>query len=166
MPVRIRRYLPTRIILAQDLLEPRANRRTHGGNMLGHQQCQALAAAGGGQRPGFTMLVTQPESATAAAVSAIHRQISTDSHRRQQLARLLDRREPSERVSGREPLPSVGWIFTWTNRGGSLEPVEPVLVINRRRAAMETFVGLGRLSFGFPGGRLHWACRPDRSRPG
>ena len=42
------------------------HRRTHGGKLLGHQQCQALAAAGGGQRPGFTLLVTQPESATAA----------------------------------------------------------------------------------------------------
>ena len=42
------------------------HRRTHGGDVLGHQLCQALAAAGGGQRPGFTLLVTQPKSAIAA----------------------------------------------------------------------------------------------------
>ena len=35
-------------------------------NRLGRQHCQALAAVGGGQRPGFTMLAAQPKSATAA----------------------------------------------------------------------------------------------------
>ena len=35
-------------------------------NGLRRQHCQALAAVGGGQRPGFTMLAAQPKSATAA----------------------------------------------------------------------------------------------------
>jgi hypothetical protein len=51
-------------------------------NGLGHQHCQALAAAGGGQRPGFTLLATQPGSASAADAFLSHRQISTDLRRR------------------------------------------------------------------------------------
>jgi hypothetical protein len=58
--------MPAQIILAQDLPEPHAAVERIVANGLGHQHCQALAAAGGGRRPGFTMLVTQPNSATTA----------------------------------------------------------------------------------------------------
>ena len=51
--------------MVQVLLEPHAAVERMVACVLGHQHCQALAAAGGGQRPGFTVLVTQPESATA-----------------------------------------------------------------------------------------------------
>ena len=51
--------------VAQVLPEPHTAVERMVACVLGHQHCQALAAAGGGQRPGFTVLVTQPESATA-----------------------------------------------------------------------------------------------------
>jgi len=52
--------------LAQELPEPHATVERMVANCWVTNKCQALAAAGGGQRPGFTVLVTQPESATAA----------------------------------------------------------------------------------------------------
>src|SRR4051812_8577755 len=45
------------------------------------------------------MLVTQPESATAADGFAIHRQISTDSHRRQHRNRALAEPHESGKVT-------------------------------------------------------------------
>ena len=57
--------MPTWRNVAQVLPEPHAAVERMVACVLGHQRCQALAAAGGGQRPGFTVLVTQPESATA-----------------------------------------------------------------------------------------------------
>ena len=57
--------MPTWRNVAQVLPEPHAAVERMVACVLGHQHCQALAAAGGGQRPGFTVLVTQPESATA-----------------------------------------------------------------------------------------------------
>jgi hypothetical protein len=58
MPAQIRIKMPASIIVAQILPQPhRAVERTVA-NRLGRQCCQALAAAGGGQRPGFTTLVT------------------------------------------------------------------------------------------------------------
>ena len=66
MTARIRIKALMSRILAQDLLEPSSIVERMVACLLGHQQCQALAAAGGGQRPGFTLLVTQPKSATAA----------------------------------------------------------------------------------------------------
>jgi hypothetical protein len=66
MPVKIRVNMPARIILAQDLRDSHATVERIVANGLGRQHCQALAAAGGGRRPGFTMLVTQPKSATTA----------------------------------------------------------------------------------------------------
>src|SRR5580704_3212005 len=57
--------MPTWRNVAQVLPEPHASVERMVACVLGHQHCQALAAAGGGQRPGFTVLVTQPESATA-----------------------------------------------------------------------------------------------------
>jgi hypothetical protein len=56
--------MPTWRNVAQVLPEPHAAVERMVACVLGHQHCQALAAAGGGQRPGFTVLVTQPESAT------------------------------------------------------------------------------------------------------
>ena len=57
--------MPTWRNVAQVLPEPHAAVERMVACVLGHQHCQALAAAGGGQRPGFTVLATQPESATA-----------------------------------------------------------------------------------------------------
>ena len=52
MPVRIRRYLPMCIILAQDLPhlpQPNSTAERMVATCWDHQQCQALAAAGGCQ---------------------------------------------------------------------------------------------------------------------
>ena len=76
--------MPAQIILAQDLREPHAAVERIVANGLGHQHCQLPAAAGGGRQPGFTMLVTQPNSATTAdrCYNSL-RQKTTDPHRRQ-----------------------------------------------------------------------------------
>src|SRR4051812_39204029 len=58
--------MPTCIILAQDLPKPNSTVERMVAMRWDHQQCQALAAVGGGQQPGFTLLVIQPESATPA----------------------------------------------------------------------------------------------------
>ena len=56
--------MPTWRNVAQVLPEPHAAVERMVACALGHQHCQALAAAGGGQRPGFTVLVIR-RSATA-----------------------------------------------------------------------------------------------------
>ena len=66
MTVEIRRKTPMFRNLAQDLPKPSSTVERMVATRWDNQQCQALAAAGGGQRPGFTLLVIQPESATAA----------------------------------------------------------------------------------------------------
>ena len=65
MPVRIRKKMPKPIMLAQYLPPPDIAIERTAANGRGHQHCQALAAGGGGQRPGFIMLVAQSKSASA-----------------------------------------------------------------------------------------------------
>jgi hypothetical protein len=67
MPVRIRRKMPTPIILAQYLLLPDIAVDRIAAIRLGHQHCQALAAVGGGQRPGLIVSVAQSESPSAGS---------------------------------------------------------------------------------------------------